>query len=157
MGTRKILYPTDFSTAAEAVPPEAAALARDRKAVLLILHVQEPAAAYCEAGVNYYALSQSDGEMPTKMLRDVVPPGEGVRYEHRLAVGKPAEEIVRIARKEHVDLIVMGTHGRSGLGRLVMGSVAESVLRQAPCPVMTCKFSPGLATAPVELSARPFG
>ena len=157
MGTRKILYPTDFSTAAEAVLPEAVALARDRNAVLVILHVQEPAVAYCESGVNYYALSQPNGEMLTKMLREVVPPGEGVRYEHRLAVGNPAEEIVRIARKEHVDLIVMGTHGRSGLGRLVMGSVAESVLRQAPCPVMTCKFSPGLATAPVNYAQYPLG
>ena len=85
MGTRKILYPTDFSTAAEAVLPEAVALARDRNAVLVILHVQEPAAAYCESGVNYYALSQPNGEMLTKMLREVVPPAEGVKYEHRLA------------------------------------------------------------------------
>jgi nucleotide-binding universal stress UspA family protein len=137
MLTKKILYPTDFSAAAEAVLPEATALARDRGATLLILHVQQPIAAYSEAGVNYYGVSQPYKKILKETLREIVPPGNDVPYQHLLVVGDPAREILRIAQKEHAGMIVMGTHGRSGLGRLLMGSVAESVLRQAPCPVVT--------------------
>jgi nucleotide-binding universal stress UspA family protein len=57
----------------------------------------------------------------------------------RLEEGIPAEEIVRVAREVEADLIVMGTHGRSGLGRLLLGSVAEQVMRHATCPVLTLK------------------
>ena len=80
------------------------------------------------------------------MLNEVVPPCNDVVCEHRLVVGEPAAEIVRIARKEGVEMIVMGTHGRSGLSRLIMGSVAESVMRQAPCPVLTYRLSKKAAT-----------
>jgi mannose-6-phosphate isomerase-like protein (cupin superfamily) len=69
-----------------------------------------------------------------------------VRVEHRVAEGDFAEEIVRMARAVPCDLIVMGTQGRSGLARLVMGSVAEAVLRQAPCPVLTARRPPGRAS-----------
>jgi len=54
---------------------------------------------------------------------------------------QPVEQILRMARREQVDLIVMGTHGRLGLARMVLGSVAEQVVRQSPCPVMTVKAS----------------
>jgi nucleotide-binding universal stress UspA family protein len=140
MATKKILFPTDFSTAADAGLPEAATLARERGAVLVILHVQEPPAAYAEAGL-YYGVPEPDDEALMKMLREIVPPGHGVPCEHRLVMGDPASEIVRVARKENVDMIVMGTHGRSGFGRLILGSVAESVMRKAPCPVLTYKLS----------------
>jgi nucleotide-binding universal stress UspA family protein len=59
--------------------------------------------------------------------------------ERRLVIGDPALEILDEAQESKVDLIVMGTHGRSGLGRLLMGSVAESVVRKAACPVLTVK------------------
>jgi nucleotide-binding universal stress UspA family protein len=148
MATKKILYPTDFSAAADAALPEAAALARSRGAVLLILHVQEPQAAYTEAGVNYYGVSQPYSKILKKMLEEVVPPGDDVQFQRRIVIGQAAQEILRIARQEHVEMIVMGTHGRTGLGRLLMGSVAESVLRQAPCPVLTYRCSQKTA-APV--------
>ena len=140
MATKKILFPTDFSTAADAGLPEATALARERGAVLVILHVQEPPAAYGE-GVLYYGVSEPDTEAVMKMLQEIVPPGQDAKYEHRLVMGDPAREIVRVARQENVDMIVMGTHGRSGLSRLIMGSVAESVMRHAPCPVLTYRLS----------------
>ena len=57
----------------------------------------------------------------------------------KVAVGKPPEEILRVAREEGVDLIVMGTHGRTGLPHLLLGSVAETVVRMAPCPVFTVR------------------
>src|SRR5262249_33247405 len=71
-------------------------------------------------------------------LRKIQAPAE-VRVEHRLAEGDAAAEILRVARETNCDLVVMGTHGRKGLGRLLMGSVAEQVVRKAPCPVLTLK------------------
>jgi nucleotide-binding universal stress UspA family protein len=65
-----------------------------------------------------------------------------VPYEHRLLSGDPAEEIVKFANEAHCDLIVMGTHGRTGFRRLLMGSVAEAVVRTANCAVMTYKHHP---------------
>jgi nucleotide-binding universal stress UspA family protein len=67
-------------------------------------------------------------------LKDPVP------MDVQVVTGRPAEEIVRIACKQRVDLIVMGTHGRTGLRHLVLGSVAEEVTRQAPCPVFTVRI-----------------
>jgi universal stress protein A len=69
-----------------------------------------------------------------KHLKEVVP------MQVRAAVGKPAEEILRVAREEKVDLIVMGTHGRTGVRHLLLGSVAEEVTRHAPCPVFTVRI-----------------
>jgi len=60
-------------------------------------------------------------------------------FEHHLLSGDPGSELVHFAERENIDLIVMGTHGRTGLTRLLMGSVAEAVVRRAPCPVLTLK------------------
>jgi nucleotide-binding universal stress UspA family protein len=76
-----------------------------------------------------------------KMLDAVVPPDESVKYEHHLVLGTAAEDIVRVAAEQNVDLIVIGTHGRTGLKRVLMGSVAEAVMRRAMCPVLTLKQS----------------
>jgi nucleotide-binding universal stress UspA family protein len=62
-----------------------------------------------------------------------------IGYEHRLILGSPASAIVHLAERENVDMIVMPTHGRTGLLRLLMGSVAEEVVRKAKCPVLTVK------------------
>jgi nucleotide-binding universal stress UspA family protein len=75
-----------------------------------------------------------------KNLKDLAP----VQVE--VAVGKPAEEILRVAREKKVELIVMGTHGRTGLRHLLLGSVAEEVTRQAPCPVFTVRIGFEAAT-----------
>ena len=73
------------------------------------------------------------------MLHAVKPADPKVPFEHRLVMGNPAEEIVRLADEEGADLIVMATHGRAGFKRLLMGSVAEEVVRRAKCPVFTFK------------------
>jgi nucleotide-binding universal stress UspA family protein len=69
----------------------------------------------------------------------VVPPSDDIDHEHRSLKGSPAEAIVDCAKEVGADFIVMGTHGRTGLARVLMGSVAEAVVRQAPCPVVTVK------------------
>ncbi len=80
-------------------------------------------------------------------LHRVVAPQPGVQVEHRLEEGDAASEILRVAREGKCDLVVLGTHGRTGLRRLLMGSVAEQVVRQAPCPVVTVK-APSAAAEP---------
>jgi nucleotide-binding universal stress UspA family protein len=139
MNARKILFPTDFSELSHAGLEYATSLALDTGGKLLIVHVEEPAAAYGGGGDVFYVVPEPDDAMSIERLEAVVPADASVPCEHRLLTGDPATEIVRVAREENVDLIVMGTHGRTGLMRLLMGSVAEAVVRRSPCPVFTLK------------------
>jgi len=138
MDARKILFPTDFSTLSDAALPHATTLAQESGATLLIVHVEEPPTAY-GTGEMYYGIPDPDNNALNTMLSNVVPTDPRVPYEHRMVIGDPTEEIVRIADEENVDLIVMATHGRTGIKRLLMGSVAEKVVRYANCPVFTFK------------------
>jgi nucleotide-binding universal stress UspA family protein len=135
---RKILFPTDLSPASNAALRHAAALARGNDASLLILHVEEPPLAY-GGGEMFYSVGEINTDALQAMLDKVVPHDPAVRVERRLVIGDPASEIPRIAKEENVDLIVMGTHGRTGLLRLLMGSVAELVVRRAHCAVLTVR------------------
>jgi len=81
------------------------------------------------------------------------PASEGVTIDPRVVEGSPAAEIVRFVTEERCDLIVLGTLGRTGLGRLLMGSVAEHAVRKAPCPVLTVK-APAVAEKGAEPAAR---
>jgi nucleotide-binding universal stress UspA family protein len=74
-------------------------------------------------------------------LRDLVPGPFRETWDVAIAVGRPADTIVRFARERKADLIVMATHGRTGLEHMVLGSVAEKVVRLAPCPVLTVKYT----------------
>jgi nucleotide-binding universal stress UspA family protein len=130
-----ILVPTDFSTASDAAIPHAEALAKQKSASLVILHVEEPPLAY-GGGELYYGLPEPNSERILKMLEQVKPSDPTVAFTHRLTMGDPAGEIVRIASEEGAEMIVLGTHGRSGMSRMLMGSVAEAVVRRAPCPVL---------------------
>jgi nucleotide-binding universal stress UspA family protein len=132
---KTILFPTDFSTASDAAIEHAATLAASSGATLLILHVEEPPLAY-GGGELYYGIPEPDSERIRKMLDDVRPKDSTVPCTHRLTMGDPAAEIVRIAAEEGAEMIVLGTHGRTGMTRLLMGSVAEAVVRRAPCPVL---------------------
>jgi nucleotide-binding universal stress UspA family protein len=138
MSGRKIMFPTDFSHTEDAALALATSLARERGSTLLIVHVEEPPAAY-GAGEMYYGMPDPMTEDLGKMLKEVRPADAAVPVQHRLITGDPASAIVRLAKDEDVGLIVMGTHGRTGLMRLLMGSVAEAVVRRAPCPVLTLR------------------
>jgi nucleotide-binding universal stress UspA family protein len=134
----KILFPTDFSTLGQTALEMATDLAKQRGAKLVIAHVEEPPMAY-GGGELYYGLEAPNREEIQRMLNEVIPTDPAVGYEHRLMIGTPATAIVHLAEQEHVDMIVMPTHGRTGLFRLLMGSVAEEVVRKAKCPVLTVK------------------
>ena len=137
MNAKKILVPTDFSYSGQSALDFATSLARTSGAKLLIVHSEELPVAF---GAGEFALGAlPDADELRALLAAVVPSDPAVPYEHWLLSGDPASQIVQLADDEHVDLIVMGTHGRTGLTRVLMGSVAEAVVRRAGCPVLTIK------------------
>jgi len=134
----KILFATDFSTIAEGALELAASLARSAGAKLLIVHVEEPPVAYT-GGQFYYGIKDPAREEQQRMLEQVVPKSGGVEVEHHLLSGAPGLAICEFAEAEGVDLLVIGSHGRTGLSRVLMGSISEQIVRNAPCPVLTYK------------------
>ena len=138
MKARKVLVPTDFSPAGKHALELATSLARDGGGSLVIIHVEEPPLAY-GGGELYSGVQEPDREELRKALAAVAPTDPKVPCVHKLLVGDPAAAIIQVAESDGVDLIVMGTHGRTGLSRLLMGSVAEAVVRRAKCPVLTVK------------------
>src|SRR5260370_15572717 len=88
---------------------------------------------------GFSQLAEGQGTELMQQLHDLKPEDPGVVVDYRLAEGDTAEEILRTARETNSDVIVLGTHGRKGLGRLLLGSVAEQTVRTAPCPVVTVK------------------
>ena len=138
---RLVLYPTDFSPHSEAAAKLAFALARDYGAQVLVLHVTGPIAVGGPEMVAILDPMAYEAELKAR-LAEVRSPYPKVPVEHRLVFGGPAEEILRAAKESHCGVIVLGTHGRRGVGRLLLGSVAEQVVRKAPCPVLTVKAPP---------------
>lgn len=137
---RIVLHPTDFSTPSDYALRLACSLARDRDARLIVLHVVATSLAAEKRGFGE--------ELQDELTRMEIPDPQ-FRVERRLEEGEPVTEILRVAGETNCDLIVMGTHGRTGLGRLLMGSVAEQVVRKAPCPVLTVKM-PQHDTRPLD-------
>ncbi len=137
----RILVATDFSETADRALAVATELARAAgSAELLLVHANfmpreiEALAVYGPEKV-FEKLEVAARAQLDKRLAGLAAAGIAGRQLH--ADGRPDELILKLAGQESADLIVMGTHGRSGLSRLLMGSVAERVLRQASCPVMT--------------------
>lgn len=146
MNVRSIVLPTDFSECAAHAVAAAAGLARLTGARLVCLHVVEPvvpavgwtpvAEPLPLADVGAHLEETAARELPL-FAREAA--GEGVEVEEVLARGEAASEIVRVARENDADLIVISSHGRTGLGRILFGSTAESVVRHAHCPVLVVK------------------
>ena len=139
LAVNTILHPTDFSERSQYAFWLACSLARDYGARLIVLHVvAAPAVVYGE-GVVVPPNPEELRAAAQEELDRLQAPRADVRAERRLAEGDAVEETLRVAQEANADLIVMGTHGRTGLGRLLMGSVAEQVVRRASCPVLTVK------------------
>jgi universal stress protein A len=135
LSVQTILHPTDFSKGSEAAFRLASTLARDYGARLVVAHVTTPVVVLPE-GVMPSMIAVDEDSLWVQ-LRAVRPEDPTIRTEHVLFEGNAAGEVVRAAEKMGADLIVMGTHGRTGWRRLALGSVAEEVVRRAPCPVLT--------------------
>jgi nucleotide-binding universal stress UspA family protein len=138
LAIRTILHPTDFSPQSTPAFQVACALARDYVARLVLLHVHPPDMMYGEGYVLPPDPEVVRAELQER-LNGLRPPDPAVRVERLLSEGDAARQILHTARDVGADVIVLGTHGRTGLGRLLMGSVAEAVLRQATCPVLAVK------------------
>lgn len=136
---KSILHATDFSESAKLAYEFATSLARDYKAKLLLAHVRELPIALTRNPDAFPVEPPEVEDALRKRLYGVRPDDEHMAVEHYLMVGDPAAEILDLAEEKGCDLIVMGTHGRTGLARLLMGSVAQQVVRRAPCPVVTVK------------------
>jgi nucleotide-binding universal stress UspA family protein len=133
---RRILVPTDFSETGRAAFELACSLVAGQGAEVLLLYVHPPAPAFDEAGALVPETPEYREQLRER-LRRLCPPDPAVRVDYWLDKGDPAAAILRLAALMNCDLIVMGTHGRTGIFRLLLGSVTEAVLRKAPCPVLT--------------------
>jgi nucleotide-binding universal stress UspA family protein len=141
--TRCVLYATDFSRASRPAFARALDLARHHRARLVLLHILMPPSPFLgdELPASFVDLQVRARREVERRLATLVGQAKkaGIRVETELTEGVPSEEILRAARRQRADLIVMGTHGRTGLGRVFMGSVAERVLQRATCPVLTVR------------------
>lgn len=147
----KILHPTDFSDCAEEARAVATRLAKALNAELLLLHVSVEAPLFGEGlmgrqdvrGVFEVQRRWAEGALEERAAEVR---GAGVPALTRVVVGAPHAEIVRVAAEASADLIVMGTHGRGGVERFLLGSVTDRVMRTAPCPVLTVREGKGAPT-----------
>ena len=147
MQLKRILVTVDFSKYDHPAVQMATSLARDNAAILLILHVHESPMAY--GGAVYQGDLNPSEQKLRQMLTAIVPEDANVAYEHHfiqaegtapLADTDIARAICRFAEQQQVDLIVTSTHGRSGLRRTFLGSVAEKIVARASRPVLTVKL-----------------
>jgi nucleotide-binding universal stress UspA family protein len=149
MQLRSILLPTDFSECASHALSFATSLARDANASIICVHVVEPVMPT----VGYTGIteplpatdiSEQLEDSATRELPKIADFEEcaGLEIEEVIVHGDAASEIVRVAKERGVDLIVIASHGRTGWGRILFGSTAESVVRHAPCPVLVVKPPP---------------
>ena len=140
----KIVHPTDFSVEAEAAEQEAVRLARRLNGELVLVHVATETPLYGEqmfAMPDVKRIYEAQARWAEERLaeRAGALTREGVPTRWRRRVGVVHAEIGTVAREEAADYIVIGTHGRGGLDHVMLGSVAERVVRTAPCPVITVR------------------
>jgi nucleotide-binding universal stress UspA family protein len=148
---KKILCPSDFSeNSQEALQYAIHLMLHDDDATLYMVHVVDSRVFDYngpvyeqEPYVTKIALDQSTREQLEKKLLDEVPEEIQNRVETTILFGVPFLEIIKSARENDIDLIVIGTHGRTGLAHMLIGSVAEKVVRKAPCPVLSIKSKKG--------------
>lgn len=147
----KILVPYDFSEHAEHAFTWALGLAKDWEAQMTLLHIIPPFPPMATAdAMSLGALSQLDiPKLEAEMVEDAQQRIRRVVAKHNVftgqveikaVVGEPVWDICHTAEQDHSDLIVMGSHGRTGLAHVFLGSVAERVIRHAPCPVLVIRL-----------------
>jgi nucleotide-binding universal stress UspA family protein len=141
---KRILVPTDFSEPSAVAMNYARALAESFHATLHVMHVLEDpvfhaaSREYFTPMINYREVMEKDAR---ERLEGLFGAADRARFSVQFARpwGKPFVEIIRYAKSENIDLVVMGTHGLSRIAQSPMGSVAERVVRKAPCPVLTVR------------------
>ena len=147
---KKIICPVDFSEPSDAALKSAVELAEQYSASIILVHAiteidPTPSPSYTLTHQLMDQIPQIMGQMTEnahKAMQDLIKNHveDRIPSEHRVVIGDPAEHIVELAENEKADLIVMSTHGRSGIKGLFFGSVAEKVVRSAACPVLTMRY-----------------
>jgi len=143
--THRIVHPSDFSKASGAAFKKAIEMTKAQKAELMIVHVVSPVIPVAGEGYispkTYEEIAASTRGSAQKQLDKLVAKAKqaGVRAKSFVLEGSAYEEIVRFAKSKHANLLVLGTHGRSGLAKLFLGSVASRVVTAATCPVLTVR------------------
>lgn len=146
-----ILVATDFSDSAHEALIAALRIAERIDASIELLHVWEPSGVIpietllSEVGAtgaprSLGEIARREAQLRLQQLAASVKRPPNVKITSRVEVGRPDELIVALVEQGVCDMVVMGTHGRRGVGRLMMGSVAERVVRNAPCPVLTVRY-----------------
>jgi nucleotide-binding universal stress UspA family protein len=142
---RTIFYATDFSPASEPALDAAVGLAQQYGAQVWVVHAMEPVhyvtGEEFAAAELYAKIEEATERNAAASIEKLVARlrGLGVNAESLLLKGSPAEQVVNAAKEHHADLIVIGTHGRTGLSKLFMGSVAGRIVSAAECPVLTVR------------------
>jgi universal stress protein A len=141
MKINSILFPTDFSKNNDAAFRVASSLAAEAKATLYVVYVFDVRSLSAAMGDSAYLFAPSweNERREAQEQLNGVPTAPGVKCVREFLTGSPAAEILRFAENNDVGMIVMASHGRIGLSRLLMGSVAEGVMRKARCPVLVVK------------------
>jgi universal stress protein A len=138
---KRILVPTDFSDCSRTAIVYATALATIYQAKIFLLHVIETSVYSLDTSLippgDPFGLREKLVEMTEKEV--ALLKGRGFDVNGDCVIGLPAIEIVRAVQEKKADLVVMGTHGRTGLSHILLGSTAERVIQRAPCPVLTVK------------------
>lgn len=145
--SRRVLHPTDFSKASTAAFAKSLAEARETRSELLLVHVLSPVMGMVGAGEAYVTptvyeqMNSSARAWAQKQLDRLLAKARAARVRARgmLLDGVTHEQIVRAAKRQRAGVIVMGTHGRTGVARFFLGSVAARVTATAPCPVLTVR------------------
>lgn len=143
---KKILVPTDFSESARHALTYAISFAREYSAEVTLLHVVEDVAVSYASDLFPVPMAEVFHEISAYARKELAALAGEVRaraVEVREVVvqGKPSVEILRVAREETFDMIILGTHGKGVLDQALFGSTTERVVRKAPCPVLTCRVS----------------
>jgi nucleotide-binding universal stress UspA family protein len=156
MPAHHLLVPIDFSADADYALEYAIRLAKKLQAKLTLLHVIEPLVVGSVESMPYTFLQ----DLEDKLTQAMVPYHErvtaaGLSCDYTIVHGVPFQVIIDTARMAHIDLIIMGTHGRTGLRHVLMGSVAEKVVRLAPCAVLVTRPSDTMPTPEGEADEAP--
>jgi len=142
---RRILFATDFSKASRRAFATAVKTAKSSGASLSILHVLAPFVPIAPdqyiGPETWEEIDEQSRRWATKHLNALAGKAKaaGVRAKTVLVEGQPAREATRLARRIHADLLVIGTHGRTGFAKLFLGSIASQIVATAKCPVMTVR------------------
>ena len=138
---KNVLFATDFSATSDVALPYAAAICRRFGATVHLAHILSDASLLLmTGGVDYVSMGTiyEDAHSEAAEKLDRIAEGlEGIQHQSYIQHGSVWKRLSLIIEESEIDLIVVGTHGRTGLGKLLLGSVAEDILRHAPCPVLT--------------------